>query len=190
MTTRILMQNVHKAAKINLKEPRYIIRSLHVILFAVAVASPPSFLRGRLQSAAPMCVRPWREIMPARYLRECADDCEEKRARRRYRVRCTRKDGSGRRAAICFTVSRVRIADRPANRSAQPRASVVLRSKVAPARLLSAPRGKNVASEKCGRTTRRGFITRAVFHSAVLSASRPIYRIGRNGADEYSSSLI
>lgn len=38
--------------------------------YSPSVASPPSsFPRGRLQSAAHICVRPWREITPARYLR-------------------------------------------------------------------------------------------------------------------------
>jgi len=91
-------QNAHKAAEIILKEPR-------VVLFAHRRLR---FLRGRLQSAAQMCVRPWREIMPGRYLRECADDCEKKHTRRRYRASGQRahakRRGFGWRApSICFT---------------------------------------------------------------------------------------
>jgi hypothetical protein len=129
--------------------------------------------------------------MPARYLRECADDCEEKHARRRCRAsaRTRKRRFRPARAAICFTVSRVDIADRPANPI-----GATMRVDCSPLKgrtrafVIRTP-GKNVASEKCGRTT-------AWFHYAGGISFRrfvrvsAIYRIGRNGADEYSSFLI
>lgn len=59
------------------------------------------------------------------------------------------------------------------NRWVQSRASIVHRSKVAPARSLPAFRSgkKNATCQSNAGGQRSGFITRAVFHCAVLSAS-------------------
>lgn len=68
------------------------------------------------------------EIMSARYLRECADDCEEKPRRLISRARAKRPL----RSVICFTVARIDITRNRSiacNRWVQSRASIVLRSK-------------------------------------------------------------
>jgi len=137
---------------------------------------PPSFLRGRPQSATHMCVNRDADhasqislSMNARTISRGGGE-KSHRHNRHVSVEKRKKKHSRRfRMAICFTVAR---RYRRSNGMARPRASIV------PSLGDCVIHGRE--KKRCSgmRVERRGFITRAVFHSAVLSTRtrRPVGR--------------
>lgn len=113
--------------------------------------------------------------MSARYLRECADDCEEKPQRFiAIAISRSRKDRFGRQFVL--RVARIDIARDGNDRPVQPMGAIT-RVDCSPLKgctrafVTRVQEKKNATCQSNAGGQRSGFITRAVFHCAVLSAS-------------------